>query len=236
MLKEKREVSESNITFLSIIAGKLMKTVDENTPGAIKREWTVGGKSGVKWEKEYTSVVGKIKSVNFTEGEYGKNISIWVEDGDSLVCITTNVKTGFGEDILKKLPAVNLAEVVEIIPFEFQPADGDRVLKGVTFKQNDVKVKKFYRSEDKKPINGIPTPEGDTEGMDKEERSEYWNSYYSKVRRFMIKEIETKIIPKLEPAPTFKKKEDEKAEKQFNALPGQSQFPKDDLNPDDIPF
>jgi len=210
MLKEKRETQDSNITFLSIIAGKLMKTVDEGTEGAIKREWSVGGKSGVKWEKEFASVIGKLKSVNFTEGEYGKNISLWIEDEDSLVCVTTGVKTGFGEDILKKLPAVDIKETLELSPFEFQPED--RIIKGVTFKQGERKIKNFYRDEDGKVINGQPTPEGDTEGMDKEERSEFWNSYFSKVRRFMIKEIEDKIIPNLEPAPEFKKKEDNNGE------------------------
>lgn len=206
MLKEKQE-SNGNITFLSIIGGQFMQTVDETTPGAIKREWSVGGKSGEKWEKPWSSVDGVISSLEFHEGEYGKNLKVWIKDGEELFCVSSGVKTGFGEDMLKKLPSVNFKERVTLTPFEFTPKDGDRVLKGVTFKQNDVKLSNFYR-EDKLPVNGIPLPDGVLEDMDKEERREYWTSYFAKVRRFMIKEIEEKIIPNLEPAPKFEKKEE----------------------------
>lgn len=207
MLKEKQE-STSNISFLSIIGGKFVKTVDETTPGAVKREWSVGGKSGVKWEKEYQSISGTIKSIEFHDGEFGKNLKVWVADGDTMTCISSSVKTGFGEDILKKLPAVNYKEEIELTPYEFTPDGASHALKGVTFRQAGNKLTNFYRDADKKPINGVPTPEGDTSDMDKEEISEYWKSYFAKVRRFMIKEIEEKIIPKLEPAPTFEKKEE----------------------------
>lgn len=207
MLKEKQE-STSNITFLSIIGGKFVKTVEETTPGAVKREWSVGGKSGVKWEKEYDSVSGKIKSLEFHDGEFGKNLKVWVADGDEMFCISTSVKTGFGEDVLKKLPAVNYKEEIQLTPYEFTPDGAKYALKGVTFFQADKKLTNFYRDADKKTINGQPVPEGDISDMDKEEISEYWKSYFAKVRRFMIKEIEDKIIPNLEPAPEFKKKEE----------------------------
>lgn len=208
MLKEKQESKGSNITFLSIIGGEFRKTVDENTPGAIKREWSVGGKTGVKWELSFPSVDGVISSLEFHEGEYGKNLKVWIKDGDELFCVSAGVKTGFGEDLLKKLPAVNYKERIELTPYEFTPDGASHALKGVTFRQAGNKLTNFYRDADKKPSNGIPTTEASLEDMDKEERREYWISYFAKVRRFMIKEIEDKIIPKLEPAPTFEKKDD----------------------------
>jgi len=207
MLKEKQE-SKGNITFLSITGGEFRKVVPEGTPGAIKREWSVGGKSGVKWELPFPAVEGTISSLEFHEGEYGKNLKVWIKDGEELFCVSAGVKTGFGEDMLKKLPAVDYKKTVELTPYEFTPDGANHALKGVTFKQEGNKLTNFYRDADRKPINGIPTADGILEDMDKEERREYWTSYFAKVRRFMIKEVEDKIIPNLEPAPKFEKKEE----------------------------
>ena len=210
MLKETTQSNSSVGNFLSIIGGKFRKTVEENTPGAIRRDWEVAGKTGTKWEKEYASLSGKIKSVNFTDGEYGKNLSVWIEDGGTVDCVTVGVIGAYGEDLLKKLPAINLKETVELTPFDFMPENGKRRIKGISIKQGDVKVKSFYRDAEGKPINGIPAPEGDTSDYDEEEMKLHWKSYFAKVRKFMIKNVDEKIIPNLEPAPTFEKKEDKK--------------------------
>ena len=244
MLKEKTEQSDSNITFLSIIAGELRQTVPEGTPGAILREWVISGVPGKKWEVPFPGVEGIISSVEFHESErFGKNISVWLKDGGELFCVSVGVKSPYGEDIIKKLPSVNLKESVTLTPYEFTPKGKDKELKGVTFTQNGVKLKNFYKDAEGNPLNGLPTTDGNTEGMDKEERSEFWTSFFSKQRRFMIKEIETKIIPKLEPAPEFRKKE-EKVEEvgygnkldNFEKKEDGIKFPVEDIDPNDIPF
>lgn len=209
MLINKQESQGSNINFLSVIAGEFRKTVPEGTPGAVKREWNINGKPGEKWEVSYPAISGLIQSIEFHEGDYGKNLKVWVADGEELNCISAGVKNPFGEDLLKRLPGVNFKEVAVLSPYEFIPKGGDKTLKGVSIKQNEVKVKNFYKDVDGKTINGLPTTDADLTGMDKEEKSEYWKSFFAKQRRFMIKEIEDKIIPTLKPAPVFEKKEEE---------------------------
>lgn len=216
MLQEKQTAG----TYLSIIGGKFRKQVSETTPGAIRREWeTKDGKSGVKWEKEYESVTGKISGINFYDGEYGKNITIFIKDGEEDYGISMGVATPYAEDVMKKIPAVVLDKTLTLTPYDFTDDKGKR-RRGITVYQDGKKFTDFFKDENKKPTNGAPAPEGDTDSYD----SEDWKMYYTKLRKFVIGYITDNMVPKFQTSET-------KAQKAFDALPGE-----DSINPDDIPF
>lgn len=207
MLKEK----QSSGKYLSIIGGKFRLQVPEGTPGALKREWeTKDGKSGVKWEKEYESVTGKITGINFYDGDYGKNLTVFMKDGEEDYGISMGAATQYGEDLMKKIPAVILDKTLTISPYDFVDDKNTR-RRGVTIYQDGKKLTDFFTDENRKKINGAPSPEGDTDAYD----SEDWKMYYTKLRKFNINYITEKVIPK------FAKVEKSAADKAWEALPGE---------------
>jgi hypothetical protein len=190
MLKETQTAG----TYLQIIGGKLRKSVPEGTPGAIRRDWeTKDGKKGTKFEKEYESLTGVITGLNFYDGEFGKNLTVFFKDGEEDYGLSMGVATQYAEDFMKKLPNVNLEQEVMLIPYDFEDDKGRRH-KGITVSQSGVKLKNFfYDTENKKQINGAPSPEGNVDLFD----SEDWKMYFTKHRKFTINYITEKIIPKL---------------------------------------
>ena len=190
MLKEK----QTSGTYLSITGGEFRQTVTEGTPGAKKRDWeTKDGKSGTKWEKPYESLSGKITGINFYDGDYGKNITVFIQDGEENYGLSLGVASQYAEDLMKKIPALDLDKDVTLIPYDFEDDKGRR-RKGITVKQGGEKVSNFfYDAEKKTQINGAPSPEGDVSMFD----SEDWKMYYTKLRKYVINFITEKIVPKL---------------------------------------
>ena len=216
MLKEK----QSSGTYLGIIGGKFRQSVPQGTPGAILRTWeTKDGKKGEKWEKEYESLTGKITGINFYDGEFGKNITVFFKDGDEDYGLTLGVATPYAEDLMKKIPAVIFDKTLTVSPYDFTDDKGKR-RRGITIYQDGKKIQDFFTDENRKKINGAPSPEGDTDTYD----SEDWKMYYTKLRKFNINYITEKIVPK------FGKVEKSAADKAWEALPGE------DIDPDNIPF
>lgn len=189
MLKQK----QSGGNYLSIIGGTLRKNVAENTPGAIRRDYEDSkGNKGTKFELVYTSLSGVIKSVGFYEGDFGKSLSLRLEDGQDTYTLSVGVEQPYAEDLMKKLPAIDLSKEIEITPYDFEDDKGKR-RRGVTVKQNGNKVENhFWDTEKKLPKNGYPVVE-DT-SMDKED----WKMYFMQARKFMIKFITENIVPKFD--------------------------------------
>lgn len=173
--------------------GLLREKVAEGTDGAELRKWeTKDGKKGEKWERSYKEMTGTITNVKFDEGEYGEQVQLTVEDEDNKVVLTLPVGSNFGEDLLKKLPAVNFEEKITISPYSFT-ADNGKEKRGVNLYQKSDKVSNFfYDFEKKEALNGFPVPEGDT----KEYTKDQWKLYYLQVRMFLIKYVKTNIVPK----------------------------------------
>lgn len=164
--------------YLSILSdGKFHERVDAGTDGAVERHYeTKDGKKGSKWERVYTIVAGTIVDVDFHEGEFGKNIQLRVRGDEGECVISASVKSGFGEDIMKKLPNVPVGEKIKIEPYSFTNDTG-RSVKGVTFwGASDKFTNYFYDG-----ANGIPMP-------DKTKRydSDDWMIYFTEVRKFLI--------------------------------------------------
>ena len=176
--------------------GKIRVQTEESTPGAVKREYeTSDGKTGVKWELVYDKIDGLITFINFKDGDYGKQLQVEI-DGINLMM---NTSSNFGEDLMKKLPNIDLTKHVSLAPFNFNNDKGKSV-KGISVIQGDEKVKNFFWDNDTgKPVNGYPEI---PEGSDKFD-SDDWKAYFITVRKFLIKYIEENIITKMALEETF---------------------------------
>lgn len=183
--------------------GTLRLVVPEGTEGAVFREGdTKDGTHYAKWELIFKSLSGKISNLYFHDGDYGRNLMVTLayEDGEDTISFSTG--SPFGEDFMKKLPNIDLDEVVEIAPFAFTDNQG-KERRGVTVKQTgkgwkDDKVPNFFykpsaveggRGEN---INGFPTPEGDTSKYTKDD----WKIYFLQARKFLMTYVEEKFLPR----------------------------------------
>lgn len=172
-------------TFLTILAdGKFHEQVEEGREGAVAREYEdENDEKKIKYELVHDSVKGIITAVSVVEGFKGlKNLNIEI---DSEI-ISTGVKGQYGEDLLKKLPALDFSKEVTLTPYSFIPKGESTVKKGLTVYQDGIKVESFYwDKETKTEKNGVPTA-GDSSAFD----SDDWTNHFNVVRKFMIKEIE----------------------------------------------
>ena len=185
------ELKQSEVRqYLSVLSdGKFHKVVPEGTSGAVVREYEDSkGVKGSKLEMIYDEVIGKITNISFEDGEFGKNLQIEL-DGDGIVSMSTS--GSFGEDFMKKIPAIDLTKNVKLVPYAFE-ADG-KSKKGISVYQDDVKINNYYyNTETKENTNGFPIPDGDTAKFD----SDDWKMYFMVVRKFLVKQIEQLIADK----------------------------------------
>jgi hypothetical protein len=189
-------------TFLSVLAdGKFHMTVDEGTEGARKRVYkTSTGEEGFKWEKVITEVSGLISKVEFHEGDYGKNLNITITDGeDEPLIISLATAQPFGEDMMKKLLAVNMDLPVKLVPYSFIDDKG-KTRKGMSVYQNFFigedgkpqgdKLKSYFQEgegKETKNINGYPDAPKAKAG--KTISTDEWKMYFMQARLFMIEKI-----------------------------------------------
>ena len=174
--------------FVTVLAdGKFHQSVDEGTQGAVIREYEDSkGNKGKKTEFVFTEATGKITDIKFEEGEFGKSIQIEM-DGNGIISLSTS--SSFGEDFMKKLPNIDLGDVVLFKPYAFEDDNG-KSKKGITIYQNGAKVENYYYDPvAKKPCNGMPVPEGNTNKFS----SDDWKLHFMIVRKFLIQEVE-KIV------------------------------------------
>jgi hypothetical protein len=170
----------------------LRKVVPEGTEGAVVREYeTSKGEKGTKIEKVYQYIDGMITNIAFHESDFGKLLQIDI-DGMTL---SVSTDQPYGEDIMKKLPNIDLTKPVKFIPFIFTPEKG-KTKKGVTITQGEVKIENyFYDKEKKENINGFPEiPEDTKKANDKD----LWKIYFINIRKFLEKFIQDKFV-KVEP-------------------------------------
>lgn len=205
--------------FISVISdGRFHEKVTQETDGAVLRTYELrDGTKGEKWELVYQKVENVfITNVEFEDGEYGKNILVTLSDGENEVVWAQGVKTNFGEDLMKKLPAINFAEKVTIQPYSFPSEKTGKPVRGVNIYQNGDKVlSHFWDGE--KAVNGIPE-------VDKEEAKNYdsddWTAHFTKVRKFLVAYTEEHVRPK------FAGKEENKG----------YDYPEEELDPSSVPF
>jgi hypothetical protein len=215
-------------TFAQVISdGSIRVKVDENTPGAVKREYeTPDGKTGIKWEKVYQSLSGVINSLEFKDTDYGQFMNLEV-DG---IVLSLNTEGSFAQDLMKKLPSVNLDEEIKITPYSFTGESGKN-LKGVTIMQGGLKIKShFWDEENKKVLNGLPT-------VSKEASQNYqkydWKIFFIGIKKFLINYNLTNVVPKIKPR---EQQFQENLDKAGIAAPPLPEDYGDEIKVDNIPF
>lgn len=173
--------------------GKIHVSVPEGTEGSVVREYeTSDGKSGSKTEMIYTELVGTITKVDFFEGDFGKSLLLTVADGETKpVVLSLSTSSNFGEDMMKKLPAIDMDQPVIIAPYSFDDEKGKKK-RGVTVTQDGTKLTNFFfDSEAKKNLHGypeIPKAKG-KKVISKDE----WKIYFAQARVFLCDYIAEKF-------------------------------------------
>jgi len=189
------EEARPTANYYNVLAdGKFHLTVPEGTEGAILRTFeTSDGATGSKWEKIYQSVSGLITKVEFYDGHFGKNLLLTIEDeGFEPLVVSLGTGTSFGEDMLKKLLAIDIMQPVKLVPYALVDEKTKRTKKGMTVYQNGEKVTSYFHTYDKETkkttnINGyphVPVAKGK-----KLISSDEWKMHFMQARLFMIEQV-----------------------------------------------
>lgn len=209
--------------YYTVIDGTFRTRVDQTHPDAKPREYeTRDGAKSVKYERIVSALSGYIEDITINDGDYGKTINIKLDPNDQGInpFVQLNAATVYGEDFLKKLPNIDLTNEVRMAPFSFTDENG-REVRGISITQGEEKLKNFfYDPEAKKPINGYPEPDGDTEAYSKED----WKIYFLQARKFLLIYAQEQVFPKLHSRPEH-----------VPTTPSQVEAD-DEPNPEDIPF
>ena len=157
--------------------------VPDGTEGSIKREYeTSDGKKGTKTELVFNKLTGKITNIGFYDGDFGKQLQLTITDDKGDLTLSVNTAQNYGEDIMKKIPNINLDKEVVLVPYSFEDDKG-KIRKGVTITQDGKKIESFfYDKVAKKNVNGYPDPEGDRKDYDKDS----WRVYFIQARKFLV--------------------------------------------------
>lgn len=192
----KEETSVRGI-YYTIIDGSFRTKVDETHPQAVRREYeNKDGVKCIKYERIVDALVGYVEDIQIYDGDFGKTLNIKLdpnEEGKHPI-LQLNVATNYGEDFLKKVPNIDFDQPVRFRPYGFTD-ENQREQRGIVVMQNDIKIQNyFYDSANKVAINGFPTPEGDTDGYDKED----WKIHFLQARKFLLNYFAANIVPKLQ--------------------------------------
>jgi len=186
-----------------------------NEDGVTRRDFeTSDGTKGVKWEKVYTEISGRISEIAFKDTNFGRMLNIFIGDGDDKFILSTNSENNFTVDMMKKLPNIDLEKDVTFSPYAFKGDDG-KPKKGVSIKQGDEKILNFFYDV-KKEVNIHDFPEVDEdkkpESSQKAKWKKFWKAYFSDVEDFLVEYTEQNTLPVLEAMK-------EKKEKHANGSP-----------------
>lgn len=193
---------------------------------------------GIAYERAFASLIGIIEDIQFTENSLADktilrsiNISLGKDEDGVAQVISLPQDSRFAADFLRKLPNIKLNEEVRFAPHDYEK-DGRRKVGIYIDHRNpetdkfDVNVLDYFTKFEEKDgtwtvtnLHGMPDATED----DKED----WPFYFKKVEKFLINYTKENILPKF----TVQSKVDS-----VDALDEVLDEPKDNINPDDIPF
>ena len=193
--QETEENTEERGRIITILADCLFhETVPEGTEGAVEREYeTSDGKAGKKTELQYARVDNVfITDVKFEMGNYGENLLITLSDGENEITLAQAVDSSFGEDLLKKLPAIDFSEKMSLVPYKYQNKK-DKTRKGVDIYQKSDKILNFFWDEATRTnLHGFPTLPEDTSKY----TNDMWKLHFLQARIVTVEYAKANIIPK----------------------------------------
>ena len=205
-----RKTATASQNYMNILGttGKFHLTVPAGTENAVVREYeTSDGKKGSKTELLFDSVSGKITAMEVREGDYGTNIIIALMHEDGVDNLSFSTQSPFGEDLMKKLPNIDLKEEIEFAPYNFIDEKGKQ-RRGLSIKQGENKIESYFVKEvkgKKEAAHGlekiaIPKPKGKAGKISKEQ----WKTHFALVREFLLDYTTEKVV---EPFKAQKKEE-----------------------------
>lgn len=212
-----------------------LQTVTAETEGAIRRDWAVGTKTGTKYELVHGGITGMIVGITFkTDGDYGNQMQIEMSDGEVIQMSTSG---RFGQDLLTKLPEVDLSKELFMRAYDYIPEGKTKASVGVSIKQGEDKIgNHFFDFKTRKSINGMPTPDfkwGD-DSVRKSAKDAYWEDVEVFLREYVEKNV-TNFVKKEETV-TDKDIASANADNQIAAEDSLDAEFTEDISPEDIPF
>ena len=228
---------KENRRFINILSvdGTLREKVEEGALGSVRRDYEkTDGTKGTKFELVYAKIEGIIRDVRVYEGDQFRSLHITIENnvgGESDTAILSIPADGsYGDDVMKKLPVVDISLPVSFAPYSFEDDKGKN-RRGMTIVQNSKKLQNYYYDfATKKSLHGFPEPEGDTATFKKED----WRIHFMKVRKFLIAETEKWIIAKNFPSASWGEEKPLTEEEKKNRTDIKAEV--DSIDPDAIPF
>lgn len=182
--------------YVSILAdGMLHAPSTEDTEGAVRRDYeTSSGEKGTKWEHVYSELTGKISKVAFREGDFGLQLQVTFEDeGNKPIVLSVNTQSNFGEDIMKKLPNVDMEKAVKLVPYSFKDEKG-KTKRGVTIYQDEQKIQSFYYDpETKKPLHGYPVAKLPKVKKGEKVPTSFWKLFYLQANAFLVEDLKARL-------------------------------------------
>jgi len=216
---------------------EFLERVESNTPGAVRIEYQLrDGTAGHYFacKKEYLR--GVIESIYFKEGNFGKSLMINLINGEEKTAIQATVDTDYATTLMHLIPSLDLKKEVIFAPYDFiikvvQEGQKPKRIRGMSLKQDDEKVKKFFfDSEARKALHGAPEFDGDTK--DKAD----WRLHFMKVNNFLVKYITANFATEQEETKGYGNRLDDFDNKVTQDVSPAQDEPSDDINPEDIPF
>jgi hypothetical protein len=136
--------STNNKTYLGIFDGSFTLKVKPETPGAIKRTNKLGKEV---WERRFGFVDGYLSDLKVELGEYGKQWSISLKDGDDIYVLKTEYSGGNSFSILNRLLNADLSKKIKLEIFIGEGTKPDQKRTVILLKQDDKLVPTMYSKE-----------------------------------------------------------------------------------------
>jgi len=157
---KKRENSNDNFMFASIVGGDFRVEVPEGTEGAVQRE----NKNGkIVWELLFAEV-GEvfIKSLEIVESEYGKQLKIFLQSKENekkFFVIQVPLNSGYAYSFLNRVEGVDLEKEVTVKVFAIENKGEDEKVyktKTLVISQDGKSVEKKWEGDNKEVPKAEP--------------------------------------------------------------------------------
>jgi len=214
--------------YITILGGKFCQRVQEGTEGAVTRKNKMGN---TVHEKFYDSFTGKLVDIQVKDGNYGKTWNFSFRDQKEMYTLQLSYSNSFSTAFLKMLPNIDVTKEMKVSP-SVKEVDGKN-RSSLFVNQDGAPVKHAYTMAQP---NGMP---------DMEQLTIKGELVWDDTKRvaFLADMVKNTIVPKLEgvtatPTATpeeIKSKIDTDFDN-FNKKPEAIEYPKDEIDPESIPF
>ena len=135
-------------TFVNVVEGKFCIRGKEGDPGVSSR---VNKAGDTVFEHKYSSLSGRVKDIKFIEkDDYGRQISLTMEDGDDRYVLNVQMSSGAGMSLLKALPNVDFTK--ELTLNVWSKVIDDKPKTRIYLQHGSDKCEWFWTQEDKKDL------------------------------------------------------------------------------------